>query len=64
MAPFTLSHLDHLVITASDIDRTVAFYTALGMELVEFRHEGAQITRKALVFGVQKINLHEKGKEL
>lgn len=51
--------LDHLVLTVRNIDATIAFYTeALGMQLVTF---GAG--RKALVFGNQKINLHELGKE-
>ena len=55
---FTLEHLDHLVLTVANIDATVDFYTEiLGMELVTF--EG----RKALTFGVQKINLHQRGHE-
>ncbi len=55
-----ISHLDHLVLTVSDIDRTIDFYTrVLGMELITF---GAE--RKALRFGNQKINLHEAGKEV
>lgn len=52
--------LDHLVITAKNLDRTIAFYTrVLGMELITFA-DG----RKALKFGTQKINLHEAEKEL
>ena len=55
---FTLEHLDHLVLTVANIDATVDFYTEiLGMELVT--SEG----RKALTFGVQKINLHQRGHE-
>jgi catechol 2,3-dioxygenase-like lactoylglutathione lyase family enzyme len=51
--------LDHLVLTVSDIQRTVAFYqTVLGMEAVTFG-EG----RVALRFGQQKINLHQAGAE-
>jgi len=51
--------LDHLVLTVADIEKTCRFYTqVLGMELVTF---GAG--RKALAFGIQKINLHEKRKE-
>ncbi|KOS59807.1 VOC family protein [Lysinibacillus agricola] len=54
-----ITHLDHLVLTVKNIDKTCSFYTqALGMEMVTFR-EG----RKALSFGQQKINLHEVGKE-
>jgi catechol 2,3-dioxygenase-like lactoylglutathione lyase family enzyme len=55
---FTLEHLDHFVLTVANIDATVDFYTeVLGMELVKF--DG----RKALTFGVQKINLHQRGHE-
>jgi len=51
--------LDHLVLTVQNIAKTCDFYTTvLGMEVVTFG-EG----RKALAFGSQKINLHERGKE-
>jgi catechol 2,3-dioxygenase-like lactoylglutathione lyase family enzyme len=51
--------LDHLVLTVRDIGVTCEFYSrVLGMEVVTF---GAG--RKALQFGRQKINLHERGKE-
>jgi catechol 2,3-dioxygenase-like lactoylglutathione lyase family enzyme len=51
--------LDHLVLTVKDIKMTVDFYVnALGMELVRF---GAG--RNALLFGSQKINLHQQGNE-
>ncbi len=54
-----IDHLDHLVLTVADLDVTVDFYTrVLGMQVVTFG-EG----RKALSFGVQKINLHQAGKE-
>ena len=53
-----ISHLDHLVLTVSNIDDSIDFYTkTLGFELVIFNN------RKALKFGNQKINLHQKGKE-
>jgi len=46
--------LDHLVLTVTDMQRTLAFYTGhLGMTEVRFG-DG----RVALVFGGQKINLH------
>jgi catechol 2,3-dioxygenase-like lactoylglutathione lyase family enzyme len=49
-----IDHLDHLVLTVADIDRTCAFYTrVLGMEVVKFG-DG----RTALKFGRQKVNLH------
>ena len=54
-----IDHLDHLVLTVQDIERTCEFYArTLGMQVVTFG-EG----RKALHFGNQKINLHQKGKE-
>ncbi|HEY5792547.1 MAG TPA: VOC family protein [Chthoniobacterales bacterium] len=54
-----ITRLDHLVLTVSDIPRSVNFYTkVLGMREVVF---GAN--RAALSFGNQKINLHERGKE-
>lgn len=54
-----ISGLDHLVLTARDIDATADFYErVLGMQRVEFG-EG----RIALAFGTQKINLHQAGKE-
>ena len=55
--------LDHLVLTVSTIEATLAFYTAvLGM-----RHQPFQAAdgtaRHALCFGEQKINLHQRGAE-
>ncbi len=55
---FVLEHLDHLVLTVANLDATIDFYTeVLGMDLVTF--EG----RKALAFGIQRINLHQRGHE-
>lgn len=52
--------LDHLVLTVADLDATLRFYRdGLGMTVASF---GADGTRKALHFGDQKINLHERGK--
>ncbi len=54
-----IDRLDHLVLTVRDIGATCDFYArVLEMEVVAF---GAG--RKALQFGRQKINLHERGKE-
>jgi catechol 2,3-dioxygenase-like lactoylglutathione lyase family enzyme len=53
-----IASLDHLVLTVRDIDATVKFYTALGMEFREQSHG-----RRALHFGRQKINLHILGRE-
>lgn len=51
--------LDHLVLTVNSIAKSIEFYTTiLGMEEITFG-EG----RKALRYGNQKINLHERGKE-
>jgi catechol 2,3-dioxygenase-like lactoylglutathione lyase family enzyme len=56
-----IASLDHLVLTVASIDATVAFYReGLGMELRSFGERGQ---RKALHFGAQKINLHERGRE-
>ncbi|KAL2822813.1 Glyoxalase/Bleomycin resistance protein/Dihydroxybiphenyl dioxygenase [Aspergillus cavernicola] len=64
-APFAIKSLDHLVLTVRSIPKSVTFYTThLGM-----RHEvfssplNPTVTRHALLFGTQKINLHEAGKE-
>ncbi len=52
--------LDHLVLTVADIRATCTFYTSvLGMEEITFG-----TGRKALLFGNQKINLHEQGKAI
>ncbi|MHB1937136.1 MAG: VOC family protein [Acidobacteriaceae bacterium] len=55
---FVLEHLDHLVLTVANIDATIDFYTeVLGMEVVNFQG------RKALAFGIQRLNLHQRGHE-
>jgi catechol 2,3-dioxygenase-like lactoylglutathione lyase family enzyme len=54
-----IDHLDHLVLTVQDIQTICEFYSrVLGMQVVTFAGG-----RKALQFGNQKINLHQKGKE-
>jgi len=54
-----IDRLDHLVLTVADIEATCAFYTGvLGMRVVKFGPG-----RRALAFGVQKINLHPLGRE-
>jgi len=54
-----ISRIDHVVLTARDMQATVSFYTeVLGMTLETFANN-----RKALMFGEQKINLHEYGHE-
>ncbi len=55
-----ISALDHLVLTVADIPRSIDFYTrVLGMQAVTFGEN-----RQALLFGRQKINLHQRGAEI
>ncbi|GAA4409922.1 VOC family protein [Quisquiliibacterium transsilvanicum] len=54
-----IDHLDHLVLTVANLGETCEFYSrVLGMDEVTF---GAN--RKALAYGSQKINLHQRGSE-
>ena len=54
-----ISHIDHVVLTVADIERSVAFYArVLAMEPVTFAGG-----RRALAFGRQKINLQTLGQE-
>jgi len=53
------ARIDHFVLTVASIQATCEFYSrALGMNVVTFGGG-----RKALTFGNQKINLHERGHE-
>jgi catechol 2,3-dioxygenase-like lactoylglutathione lyase family enzyme len=57
--PIAIDRIDHIVLTAFDVQRTIDFYSkVLGMEPITFA-EG----RRGLAFGRQKINLHQAGKE-
>ncbi|MFA5912886.1 MAG: VOC family protein [Burkholderiales bacterium] len=52
-----IKSMDHLVLTTRDAEKCIDFYTrVLGMKLESFG-EG----RRALRFGEQKINIHDKG---
>lgn len=54
-----IERIDHLVLTVRDIAASCDFYSrALGMEVVTFGDN-----RKALAFGMHKINLHQHGRE-
>ncbi len=54
-----ITRLDHVVLTVADIEVSLHFYSHyLGMDIVTFAGN-----RKALSFGQQKINLHQRGKE-
>ena len=57
-----IDHVDHIVLTTRDQDACIRFYRdVLGMRLEKFRTPTGE--RLALVFGAQKINLHEWGRE-
>jgi catechol 2,3-dioxygenase-like lactoylglutathione lyase family enzyme len=57
--PVNIDRIDHIVLTVRDIDATCAFYSrVLGMTVTTFAGG-----RKALLFGGQKINLHQAGRE-
>jgi catechol 2,3-dioxygenase-like lactoylglutathione lyase family enzyme len=54
-----ISHIDHVVLTVTDIEASVAFYCrVLKMEAATFANG-----RRALHFGNQKINLQLLGQE-
>jgi len=54
-----VERIDHLVLTVRDIATSCDFYSRVfGMRVVTFGDD-----RKALQFGRQKINLHERGQE-
>jgi len=54
-----LSKLDHIVLTVSNIEKTIFFYVSvMGMKKEVFGQG-----RVALKYGDQKINLHEFGNE-
>ena len=54
-----ITAIDHIVLTVTDMDRTVEFYCrTLGMQKEVFSNG-----RVALRFGQQKINLHHAGHE-
>lgn len=55
-----ITALDHLVLTVADINKTIDFYVnILGMTEITFGDN-----RRAMQFGSQKINLHQKGQEI
>ncbi|KAH6688451.1 Glyoxalase/Bleomycin resistance protein/Dihydroxybiphenyl dioxygenase [Plectosphaerella plurivora] len=57
--------LDHLVLTCRDVAATSSWYaTHLGMKAETFvAASDPSVTRHALRFGTQKINLHQRGRE-
>jgi catechol 2,3-dioxygenase-like lactoylglutathione lyase family enzyme len=57
-----IERIDHIVLTTRDKAACIRFYTeVLGMQLVAFKTRTEE--RQALLFGRQKINLHEWGRE-
>ncbi|MBW1787967.1 MAG: VOC family protein [Deltaproteobacteria bacterium] len=55
----TITNIDHIVLTVTNIDETIQFYeSVLGMVAETFGEGGV-----ALKFGDQKINLHKQGQE-
>ena len=48
-------NIDHVVITVSDINKSIDFYSnILGMELQEFSSSTDNVKRKSLKFGNKK----------
>jgi catechol 2,3-dioxygenase-like lactoylglutathione lyase family enzyme len=59
-----IDRLDHLVLTTFNEAACVDFYTrVMGMSLESFVGGTPPVSRKAFKFGLQKINLHVRGKE-
>jgi hypothetical protein len=60
----TISSLDHLVLTVKSISESTKWYERnLGMKHESFTSASTpDIKRHSLIFGNQKINLHEAGK--
>ncbi|QTD44712.1 VOC family protein [Ottowia testudinis] len=54
-----ISHIDHVVLTVADIERSVAFYQRV-LRMTPVTFAGG---RRALAFGRQKINLQTLGQE-
>ena len=54
-----IERFDHIVLTVSDIEASVAFYT----RVLQMREHSFGAGRKALCFGTQKINLQVVGQE-
>lgn len=55
-----ISHLDHIVLTVKDVDKSVDFFSkTLGMTPITYAKN-----RKAVAFGNQKINFNVVGQEV
>ena len=59
MSKCEVSSVDHIVMTVTDMSKTIDFYCSiLGTTMVEFVPPTGGSVRKSLHFGKQKINLH------
>ncbi len=57
-----ISHIDHIVMTCTNVQKTAEFYhQVLGLDVITFGENNA---RYALQFGNQKVNLHQYGSEI
>ena len=57
-----IQSMDHIVVQAGDMRKTIKFYTEiLGMTHSEFQPPAGGGVRQSLHFGAQKINLHDSG---
>jgi len=55
-----IKSIDHIVLTAQNIEQTITFYCdVLEMQLETFAPPDGSPARQALKFGNQKINLHD-----
>jgi len=60
MTKCEIMHIDHIVMTAGDMPKTIDFYcNVLGTTAVEFVPPTGGAPRQSLHFGSQKINLHD-----
>ena len=60
MSKCHVSAVDHIVMTVTDVSKTIDFYcSVLGTTMVEFVPPTGGPARKSLHFGKQKINLHD-----
>ena len=60
MSKCEVSAVDHIVMTVTDMSKTIDFYcSVLGTTMVEFVPPTGGFARKSLHFGRQKINLHD-----
>ena len=55
-----INAIDHIVLTAQDMEKTIHFYCdILGMSLQKFSPPDGSVDRLAACFGAQKINFHD-----